>query len=465
MDKMNDFGKLYQAFSALTGQLSSIENFLAVFGLVDLPMAQRYGILFGIVVFVLTVSSVIALLVLGGSFQRIIDQEQTGEIAASDPVTSRSERNLLYERLLEARDRMMTENYSAPVTTTGMTKLMTMLLNLPVSAGEDLPDLIDNDAAKRSKQRSLVPHGYEKNYIDAYRVCQEKPGGATLSGRPEARFEAYARSFAGCGDYATRDYRRSYARIYEYMACLSHGTDDKYKALYVTRAEDLIGRLVRLEALETGRHAKEFFNLSSGETYLEHKSYDSKEVWGFLNYGPFKDVNEMKKCPIFQRRLNEAAFAIIESTSNRMIGVVLLVNDDSQNLSISIEAPIVMPSLEGSEESIEACFMIMDKLFAVGYRRIQLALDDQDSLKKKFAGQLGFTKEVTIPKHMVIKDANRDSAIYSMLNSDWKKGARSYIIKKIHGTKMEKFDVKNNKKESEREFQAQFLVEKLENNK
>eukprot|EP00546_Thalassionema_frauenfeldii_P022322 CAMPEP_0178906700 /NCGR_PEP_ID=MMETSP0786-20121207/6967_1 /TAXON_ID=186022 /ORGANISM="Thalassionema frauenfeldii, Strain CCMP 1798" /LENGTH=538 /DNA_ID=CAMNT_0020578429 /DNA_START=280 /DNA_END=1893 /DNA_ORIENTATION=+ len=460
MEETTDLEKLSQAFSKLTSHFSSTEDFLSAFGVNDLPIAHRYGIFYGTLVFVLTVTAVLALLVMGGSFDRIAEQAKTGDIAVSDPITSRTDRNLILERLVDARDRMMKENYRPPETSSNRTKLMDMILNISLATCVDISELTDEDEKKRNKQQKFIPPGYHEDYVDAYKVCQDTPGGAAIPGRPEARFESYARSFAGCGRHVTREYRRSYARMYEMNACKSHATDNQSKALYASRPEDLIGRLVRLEALEIDRHAKDFHDLSCGEAHLEHKPYNPKEIWAFLNYGPFKNVEELKESPIFVRKMNEAGFAIVENVSNRMIGVVLLNHDDPENLKISFEVPVVMPSFESRAEPIEACFLILDKLFALGYRRVELAVDSQDAARKRVASRLGFTKEATIPKHMVVKDANRDSIIYGMLNSDWTKGARNFLYKKLHGAKLLKLDENNNKKENEREERARLLAEK-----
>jgi hypothetical protein len=116
------------------------------------------------------------LLVFGGSFARIAEQMETGEVTVPDPVAARSRRGLLMEHLLDARDRMMKENYPIPQTTTEITKLMAMLLNAPIQSG-NVADLTDESEEKRVTQNRFIPPGYQDDYVEAYRLCQEKPGG------------------------------------------------------------------------------------------------------------------------------------------------------------------------------------------------------------------------------------------------------------------------------------------------
>lgn len=172
----SDFDKLKQAFQTLTGHVSSFDEFLNAFGLSNLPVAQRYGIVFGIIVFIFTIGSVVSLLVMGGSFQRIAQQAETGATTVPDPVRARNDRALLYERLLQARDRMVKENYEKPKTTTEKTNLMLMLLNLPIKTG-NVAELADNEEKNRKEQERFVPPGYQNDYREAYRKCQDRPNG------------------------------------------------------------------------------------------------------------------------------------------------------------------------------------------------------------------------------------------------------------------------------------------------
>ena len=118
--------------------------------------------------------------------------------------------------------------------------------------------------------------------------------------------------------------------------------------------------------------------MTSGDSYGTDRVYDPNEIWAFWPEGPFRDSNEMRQSFVFQRRVNEAAFAIIEAVTDKILGVILITNDNPQNLTISIELPIVKRSSEGTVEPIEGCFLLMDRLFATGYRRIELSIDSMD---------------------------------------------------------------------------------------
>jgi len=83
-----------------------------------------------------------------------------------------------------------------------------------------------------------------------------------------------------------------------------------------------------------------------------------------------------------------------------------------------------------------------------------------DTVGKRLSGRLGFTQEGTVCKDRIVKESNRDSIVYGLLNSDWDKGARMFMYKKLHGEKAMKVDKSNNEKENELEVQQKFLADK-----
>lgn len=267
-------------------------------------------------------------------------------------------------------------------------------------------------------------------------------------------------AYAGCGPYTATTYRRSFARLYEATCCLNHSSDEKYSKLFEERPNDIVGRYVRLEALEVGRHAETVHKMTSGQIVGEHKSYDPEEVWSFFDEGPFAKPSDLAKSFVFQRKLNEAGFAVVDNVTDRVLGAVLLRNDNPQNLSIVLEPPFLHPTRDATQQQLESCFLLMDRLFALGYRRIEMSIDAQDMIRRKLAIRLGFTLEGILQKHMIVKEASRDSSIYGLLNSDWNRGgARGNLFTKLYGAIAAKADASNEKRESELEEQQKALLE------
>jgi len=163
MEQTSDFEKLSLAFGEIKSAFGSLDNLLEAFGLLHMPTAQRYGILFGCLTFVVTVSTVVCLLAFGGSFERIAEQERD-DATIPQAHTARAERALLLERLLDARARML-EYYPPPAKVkSGFSNLTKLLLNVhPKVVGE--------------KDAREFPEGYQSNYEVAYRRCQDMPGG------------------------------------------------------------------------------------------------------------------------------------------------------------------------------------------------------------------------------------------------------------------------------------------------
>lgn len=226
---------------------------------------------------------------------------------------------------------------------------------------------------------------------------------------------------------------------------------------------DLIGKHIRLEPTQSSRHVNELYETLSGEPTLDHKSYDPNEVWGFQPEGPFKDVEEMKSSYIFNHNSNECSFVVIHNITDKVMGFIMMTNDNPNHLTIQLEPPVMSPNKEGTIHQMECCYILIDRIFALGYRRIQISIDTQDYEKRKLCIRLGFTLEGVYYKHCIIKDSSRDSMIYSILNNDWKitdtKNARASLFSKIYGPTAYQADIANIRYELECDEKQSSLVE------
>ena len=496
-DGSSDWDKLQLALETLTTQLGLTGNGSVASDVMDfwtnLPVAQQYGIVLGCITFTCTVGTVLLLLIWGGSFQRMQQQAITGQATLLSPTQERQERPLLLQHLLDAREYMMKLQQHGQQQTTNannkdaatLTPLTTMLLNV-------VPPHLNKKQTKQNQQEQKEElETYERLYKVAYRSCQDAPGGAILAGRPEARYEAYARAYAGCGvglapasnqnkddnnndkDAKLRQpivqscYRRSYARLYEATACSSLASDTLYSERFQSHPQDIIGRWVRLQALQLDAHLQDLFEATSGAPTVSTKAFNPQELWAFLPQGPFATSTELAQSFVFghddnhQNNNNKAYFAILHNVTNQLVGWIGLSHNDPANLSIQLEAPIVAPKWHNTKYDLEACFLLLDRcLYGYGYRRVQLSLDQHDATQRKLvAMRCGFVLEGILHRHLLIKESSRDSTIYALLNKDWNatNGPRTMLMTRLYGKATVLADQRNEAREAEREAQDLIL--------
>jgi hypothetical protein len=170
----DDIEKLRVAFAELK-KLGSVENLLEAFGLSGMPQAQRYGIFFGLVVFSCTLTAVIGLLVMGGSFKRIAEQADTGEATRLTATDQRAHRALLLERLLDGRERL-NKNYSPEPTTENLTNLTKMLCNeAPEDQLDAVPKLVEDESATQVDEMKRTFPPFYARIVRVVKFCLVDP--------------------------------------------------------------------------------------------------------------------------------------------------------------------------------------------------------------------------------------------------------------------------------------------------
>ncbi len=139
---------------------------------------------------------------------------------------------------------------------------------------------------------------------------------------------------------------------------------------------------------------------------------------------------------------------IIDQELETPIGMVSLVDNSPTNLTIRLNNLWITPAfqsrnigsaspsfeikslLSGPSRRIakETLYVLMTWLFeSCNYRRVDMEIDSRHSVMRKCAEDCGFLHEGTLRKHRVIRKRSRDTAVYSMLNSDWKMGAKESL--------------------------------------
>ena len=177
------------------------------------------------------------------------------------------------------------------------------------------------------------------------------------------------------------------------------------------RREALEGASVRLEPMDAQRHGDDLFAAAAG----------ADETWRYLPYGPFAGKDE------FMRWLDERAamadplaFAIIDRSARAATGIATFMSMVPEHGVIEIGHIWLSPRLQKSRQATEAIFIMARHAFdELGNRRLEWKCSNENAGSKRAALRFGFTFEGLFRHHRVDKGRNRDTAWFSIIDSEW----------------------------------------------
>lgn len=182
----------------------------------------------------------------------------------------------------------------------------------------------------------------------------------------------------------------------------------------------LEGRYVGLEPLEPQKHGDELFAASSVT------DADQRFTWLFefppatrAEFEPWLDKVSKSEDPLF--------FAVIDKASGKVAGRQTLMRIDPVHGVIEIGNIYWGPLISRKPAATEAQFLFMQYIFdELGYRRYEWKCNNDNAPSKRAAERFGFTFEGIFRQHMVAKGKNRDTAWYSILDSEWPALKKAY---------------------------------------
>jgi RimJ/RimL family protein N-acetyltransferase len=175
----------------------------------------------------------------------------------------------------------------------------------------------------------------------------------------------------------------------------------------------LSGRSCRLEALDAGRHGEALH-----DAYAQDREGGN---WTYLPYGPFSSASAyLSWAESVQGRDDPIFYAILDQDSNRPVGVASYLRIEPEMGCIEVGHLSFSPALQRTTHSTEAMYLMMRRVFdELGYRRYEWKCDSLNGPSCAAARRLGFRYEGTFRQAVVMKGRNRDSAWFSITDSEW----------------------------------------------
>jgi RimJ/RimL family protein N-acetyltransferase len=177
-------------------------------------------------------------------------------------------------------------------------------------------------------------------------------------------------------------------------------------------AVTLTGSLVELRPLDLDADVDELHAISSGP------DCDAR-VWRYMSGGPFADAPALRAWLAAQDAAEDGRPFTVYLRGAR-VGVANLIANKPQHLKIELGSIWYGPAAQRTGASREATTLLLAHVFGLGYRRAEWKCDARNEPSRRAALSYGFTFEGIQEAHYIIKDRNRDTAWFRMLDHEWR---------------------------------------------
>jgi RimJ/RimL family protein N-acetyltransferase len=175
----------------------------------------------------------------------------------------------------------------------------------------------------------------------------------------------------------------------------------------------LQGRFVTVVPLDPVAHVNALYEATRGEA--------GDRLWDYLFDGPFPDSQAFRA---YLQRLAASEdplfFTILDRTSGSAVGHAAYMRIEPAHRVIEVGSILYTPQLQRTAGATEAMYLMAQHIFeGLGYRRYEWKCNALNAPSRRAALRLGFTFEGIFRQHMIVKGRNRDTAWFSMLDSEW----------------------------------------------
>ncbi|EXJ96210.1 hypothetical protein A1O1_01336 [Capronia coronata CBS 617.96] len=195
-------------------------------------------------------------------------------------------------------------------------------------------------------------------------------------------------------------------------------------------------------------HANDLYTIIEGEdkahlfTYLFDEPYTSAE-----SFQAAVTVKSQSEDPLFfaisipnnsnsNSNSNSTTSTNIQTANNQpsdllVVGWLSLMRISPAHRVVEIGNILFSPLLQRTKAATEAMYLMAKYVFeTLGYRRYEWKCDNMNAPSKRAALRFGFTFEGVFRQHMIYKGRSRDTAWFSIVDTDWpvvKRGFEAWL--------------------------------------
>ena len=152
-----------------------------------------------------------------------------------------------------------------------------------------------------------------------------------------------------------------------------------------------------------------------------HKTSAHLYTWQYLPYGPFEDLGAFRTWLKQQQLSSDPLFhTVVDNGTGRAVGIISIMSIVAQHGRAELGHIWYDVDVQRSAVTAETAHLLLSYLFdTLGYRRVEWKCDNRNMRSKAAALRLGFRFEGLFRNHLIVKQQNRDTAWFALIESDW----------------------------------------------
>ncbi|MBU3145157.1 GNAT family N-acetyltransferase [Clostridium sp. CF012] len=194
------------------------------------------------------------------------------------------------------------------------------------------------------------------------------------------------------------------------------------------------GNRVRIGILNPKLHYEDLYEMAISS------NDEDNSIFRYMAFGPFINKNEMSLWLEKQSTMGDRnVYSIYSKRLKKYVGMYSIINIDEKNGRVELGSIWYGKEAQRTEINTETTYLMLKYLFEdLKYRRIEWKCDNKNNASKNAATRLGFVYEGLFRKHMIVKDKNRDTSWYSIIDDEWDEVKKTYInnIFKKYGNRL-----------------------------
>ena len=174
----------------------------------------------------------------------------------------------------------------------------------------------------------------------------------------------------------------------------------------------------------TGRHCKVRpvdVEADARDLYDAYREAPDDRDWTYLFVGPFRTFEAYRDYLTQAAKTDDPQHhTIVDAKTGKPVGTAAFLRIEPAHGVIEVGHIAYSPRIQRSPAATEAMYLMMRRAFdELGYRRYEWKCDDNNLRSRAAALRYGFTFEGIFRQAIVYKGRSRDTAWYSIIDSEW----------------------------------------------